>query len=338
MNTWTSRRAATSAALLLSFARERGVDAAALLSDTGLTEQRLAHPGSEITADQELTVIGNLVRALGDRPGEGFSLGLRYQTAVHGIFGYALMSCSTVREGIEVGTRFFDLTFAFSRAALDYAGDEVRFCLDDRHVPAELRGFLLERDVSGIVAHWSALWGSASEVRRIEVAESLADRVPPVLRARGLRVESTPATHAVVVDARALDRPMPTASPEAAAVLLRECAELLQRRQSHGELGARVREVLLRRAADGPTQGEVAAELGTSVRTLRRRLGEEGTSYRAIVAETLGTMAEELLDAGLPVERVAHRLGYADASSFSVAFKRWSGRTPGGKRSRRASS
>ncbi|MEV8194165.1 helix-turn-helix domain-containing protein [Rhodococcus pyridinivorans] len=43
-------------------------------------------------------------------------------------------------------------------------------------------------------------------------------------------------------------------------------------------------------------------------------------------------MAGELLDAGLPVERVAHRLGYADASSFSVAFQRWTGRTPGGAR------
>ncbi|WP_175427968.1 helix-turn-helix domain-containing protein [Rhodococcus pyridinivorans] len=135
----------------------------------------------------------------------------------------------------------------------------------------------------------------------------------------------------MVVDARALDRPMPTASPEAAAVLLRECAELLQRRQNHGELGARMREVLLRRAAEGPTQDQVAAELGSSVRTLRRQLGEEGASYRAIVAETLGTMAGELLDAGLPVERVAHRLGYADASSFSVAFQRWTGRTPGGR-------
>ncbi len=148
------------------------------------------------------------------------------------------MSCATVRDGIEVGTRFFDLTFAFSRAALEYAGDEVRFCLDDRHVPAHLRGFLLERDVSGILAHWGALWGQPSEVRRIEVAESLGERVAPVLRDRGFRVETTASTHAVVVDARALDRPMPTASPEAAAVLLRECAELLQRRQNHGEFGA----------------------------------------------------------------------------------------------------
>ncbi|MXQ76480.1 helix-turn-helix domain-containing protein [Rhodococcus rhodochrous] len=337
MNPWTSRRAATSAALMVSFGRERGLDAETLLAGTGLGEEQITDPGGEITDDLELAVIANLVEALDDRPGEGFALGLRYQAAVHGIFGYALMSCATVRDGIEVGTRFFDLTFAFSRAALEYAGDEVRFCLDDRHVPAHLRGFLLERDVSGILAHWGALWGQPSEVRRIEVAESLGERVPPVFRDRGFWVETTASTHAVVVDARALDRPMPTASPEAAAVLLRECVELLQRRQNHGELGARVREVLLRRAAEGPTQDQVAAELGSSVRTLRRQLGEEGTSYRAIVAETLGAMAGELLDAGLPVERVAHRLGYADASSFSVAFKRWTGRTPGGRRRERRS-
>ncbi|MCD2118242.1 AraC family transcriptional regulator [Rhodococcus pyridinivorans] len=184
------------------------------------------------------------------------------RAAVHGIFGYALMSCATVRDGIEVGTRFFDLTFAFSRAALEYAGDEVRFCLDDRHVPAQLRGFLLERDVPGILAHWGALWGQPSEIRRIEVAESLGERIAPVFRDRGFLVKTTASTHAVVVDARALDRPMPTTSPEAAAVLLRECAELLQRRQNHGELGARVREVLLRRAAEGPTQDQVAETLG----------------------------------------------------------------------------
>lgn len=113
---------------------------------------------------------------------------------------------------------------------------------------------------------------------------------------------------------------MPTASPEAAAVLLRECAELLQRRQNHGELGARVREVLLRRAAEGPTQDQVA-----------ETLGEEGPRTGRSWPRRWGTMAGELLDAGLPVERVAHRLGYADASSFSVAFQRWTGRTPGGR-------
>ncbi|HSV39888.1 MAG TPA: AraC family transcriptional regulator [Nocardioidaceae bacterium] len=36
-----------------------------------------------------------------------------------------------------------------------------------------------------------------------------------------------------------------------------------------------------------------------------------------------------MLSAGLTVEEVAHRLGYAGAPAFTAAFKRWKGVTPG---------
>lgn len=329
MDIWTSRRATTSAQLLVSYGKERGFRGSDLLVGTGLDESLLADRSTEITGEQELAVIGNLVAALGDEPGEGYALGLRYQAAAHGVFGFVLMSCATVREGIEAGTRFFDLTFAFSRAALRYDDAEVAFCLDDGAVPADVRGFLFERDVSGILAHWAAFWGAPSEVRRVEVTECLFDRVAPVLRRHGWPVVPTRGAHAVVVDAAAVDRPMATSSPETAAVLLRECADLLEHRRSRSGLGSEVRDMLLATAGAGLTQEEVARRMGMSVRTLRRRLEGEGTSYRAVVAETYGGVAEELLGAGLPVERVAQRLGYSDASSFTVAFKRWTGRTPG---------
>ena len=62
---------------------------------------------------------------------------------------------------------------------------------------------------------------------------------------------------------------------------------------------------------------------------LRRRLEEEGTSFRALLDEVRETHAEELLTRGaVPVEDVAFRLGYAEASSFIHAFKRWKGVTP----------
>ena len=64
-------------------------------------------------------------------------------------------------------------------------------------------------------------------------------------------------------------------------------------------------------------------------RTLRRRLLDEGTSYRALCDEAREALAEELLAAPLlAVERIAERLGYANASSFILAFKRWKGQPP----------
>lgn len=74
--------------------------------------------------------------------------------------------------------------------------------------------------------------------------------------------------------------------------------------------------------------------MNTSPRTLKRRLQEEGTTFRTLLAEARGAMAEALLgDAHLPLTEVAERLGFSDLSSFSQAFKRWYGVPPGAYRS-----
>lgn len=74
----------------------------------------------------------------------------------------------------------------------------------------------------------------------------------------------------------------------------------------------------------------VARKLGVPTRTLQRRLRAAGTSWTRLLAETRRRTAEELLrDPGLTVEEVAVLLGYADASVFHRAFRRWTGSTPG---------
>ena len=90
-----------------------------------------------------------------------------------------------------------------------------------------------------------------------------------------------------------------------------------------------VRVLITQRLAEGAPMATVAGDLGMTERTLRRRLGVEGTSYRALLEEVRESLAAEMLATGrLAVEDVALRLGYAEASSFIAAFRRWTGRTP----------
>ncbi len=79
----------------------------------------------------------------------------------------------------------------------------------------------------------------------------------------------------------------------------------------------------------GAPMAGVASALGLGDRSLRRRLAAEGVSYQALLDEVRETLAVQLLETGLlTVEDVALRLGYAEASSFIVAFRRWRGTTP----------
>jgi AraC-like DNA-binding protein len=93
---------------------------------------------------------------------------------------------------------------------------------------------------------------------------------------------------------------------------------------------AAVRSALLRRPADNASLADIARERNVDPRTLRRQLVAAGTSFRELADEVHETLATELLrTGGLTVDGVAERLGYADASSFTRAYKRWTGCTPG---------
>lgn len=324
-----SRRPATSVAALVTFAGSHGVPAESCLRGTDVSAKVVSDESAEITDGQELAVIRNILEAIGDRPGLGFEVGPQYRPAMHGIWGFAVISSSTARDALEVATRYFALSYSFSEAGYTVDGDEVRVFLDDRGIPDDVRGFLLERDMSAIIAGWTEMFGMPAPFTRIEIAGGYFERVRPLLEPLDVRIVESADRHAFAFHSGWLDLPLPASSPQAAKMLEQQCAELLQRRIRRVGLAGEVREVLMRPGGAARSQPEVATELHLSVRTMRRRLAEEDTSYREIAAETLGLLAEQLLATGLPVEQVACRLGYSGAPSFTTAFKQWRGVTPG---------
>jgi AraC-like DNA-binding protein len=73
----------------------------------------------------------------------------------------------------------------------------------------------------------------------------------------------------------------------------------------------------------------IAEEIGLSPRTLQRRLAEEGTSLRELVRRHRAQIVDRLLkDRKTKMTVIAHDVGYSDATTFSRAFKSWSGETP----------
>ncbi|MDB4975603.1 MAG: Transcriptional regulator, AraC family protein [Myxococcaceae bacterium] len=75
--------------------------------------------------------------------------------------------------------------------------------------------------------------------------------------------------------------------------------------------------------------GSVAAVLGTSERTLRRRFREHGTGYRALIDEVRRERALLLAHEGAHnVSAIATRVGFADVTTFTRAFRRWTGTLP----------
>jgi AraC-like DNA-binding protein len=74
----------------------------------------------------------------------------------------------------------------------------------------------------------------------------------------------------------------------------------------------------------------VSERLGVSQRTLARRLADDGVTFKNLVDDVRKERAQEYLKGGRhSLEEIAALLGFADASAFSRAYKRWEGSTPG---------
>jgi AraC-like DNA-binding protein len=95
-------------------------------------------------------------------------------------------------------------------------------------------------------------------------------------------------------------------------------------------LDRRVRIQIAQALSEGvPTVSDVADRLGLSGRTLQRRLSEQGHAFQDLVDDARQELAESLLRrTDYALAEVAFLTGFAEQSTFTRAFKRWSGRTP----------
>ena len=320
-------RSAASALLLVRLGEERGVPADLALAGTGLRLDDLRQPGAEIPDEVELAVVANLVAQCPD-PELALEAGTRYHLTTYGIWGFALASSRTVGSALELGLRFADLSFTFCRFTVEQGPHEVLLCLDDRQVPAPLRDFVVTRDLAALRTVVAELTGDAVRLRRVELRPGRPADAARHVQVLGVEpIFGAPVTLAAV-DAAVLELPLPQADEAMAATTLAQCRDLLERRRRRTGTAGAVRDLLLARPSAMPDIASAAADLALSERTLRRRLVEEGATFRGLVEEVREALAEELLEAGLGVEQVARRLGYAETASFTHAFTRWKGVSP----------
>jgi AraC-like DNA-binding protein len=323
------RRPIISAQLLARVGTERGISLDRCLANTGIDAAALANPETEIVAAQELQLIRNLLRALGPVPGLGLDVGLRYHLSSYGIWGFALISSSTLRSAARLAVSYLDLSYSFCKFRLKHSGPDLLIVLDGCDLPADLYQFLVERDFAAWAnAAWEMRPGGfpASAAQFMFPKPTYAWRFEKIA---GVFPRFDAPLNAVLLDAESLDAPLPQANSQMARLCEEQCRGLLARRRVRGGLAGQVRDRLLRKPSAMPSIDVVADELHIASRSLRRRLAAEGTSYRALLDEVRQALAEELLlSAHMKLSEIAERLGYAEPAPFITAFKRWKGVSP----------
>jgi AraC-like DNA-binding protein len=137
--------------------------------------------------------------------------------------------------------------------------------------------------------------------------------------------------NAVRLDESVLAMTKPPPSSRYVQELLRNQADAMLEELDRGRsTRGRVESLLMPLIQKGDVSIDaVGSQMGLSRQTLFRRLREEGVTFAQVVDELRHRLAVHYLTTnGASVRQTAYLVGYSDASAFSRAFKRWTGRSP----------
>lgn len=330
---WDFPRSTASVVLMTEFGCENGLAAADVLAGSGLSESELRDHDRMITGRQELAVATNLVNLLSEEVAAadlGVRLGGGYYVGSFGIFGFACLTSSTLGDAVRFAARFYELSYGFCLPSVTVEGSEAELRLGLPDLTGPVADFLVRRDLAAIARVMAELLGRPIPFTSIEFAgEAPSSGDAAAREAFGVVPGYGAEVNVARWPAALLDSRLPQASELSAAMCEQQCHVLLERRRQRTGVARLVRERLSSIDGEPHTIAGVARQLAMSERTLRRRLAEENTSFRELADEVHRVLAEELLATGaLSVDDVALRLGYAEATSFIAAFKRWTGTTP----------
>ncbi|MFZ5755586.1 MAG: AraC family transcriptional regulator [Pseudomonadota bacterium] len=316
--------------LQTDLALEKGLSLAACLAGSGITPAMLEDPDVEIEAAQELAVIGNILAALGDRGrGLGLEAGLRYRLTTFGIWGYALLCSPTLRDALELGLRFIDLSHSPCRVWTEQDERETSIFLDASHLPPAIQTYAIERTVACIVTLQKEVVGMPIPLYRLWFGH--APQAAPEIYKTALHItpEFERSDCVGTFDTRLLDIRLPRSDALSWKMCQAQCLELMHQRKFREGWSGRVRDLLLGDPANIPSFDDIAARLDMIPLKLRRTLAAEGSNYRSLIDEVKCMLAEQiLLIDNITVQQASIRLGYENSISFTQSFKRWTGMTP----------
>lgn len=314
----------------------KGFPVRRLLGQAGIEERSLAVDGARLPIAEHVAFFERAAEATRNSC-LGLDFGRTRDTRDAGLIGYVGLSSPSLLDALRNLSRYRKV---FS--------DAVEMDVDDLETKGRLRWWF-----HGVPAQSGSQSVEFSAANLLRALRSMADEPFAPVRVGfvhqrdegfaahqaffGCPVRFGAGENEIVLHRGDLARPIRSADNRLLTLLRRYCEDVLAR---HAERAPPVVERVERIIADGLPHGDVslsgvASQLGMSTRSLTRRLAEHGTSFKVLVENLRRDLALRYLEGStLGLMEIAFLLGYSEVSSFTHAFKRWTGKTPSSVRSK----
>ena len=325
---------ASEARILARLLKTYGVDAMQLYREAGLDSSLVNKPRARYPFDRVAAAWGRAARLTG-KPHLGLEIAKHYRpTDFHGL-AVAFLASNNLRTALARFARYHHCLNTAFASRLEQHPDRLDLVCPTIDVDDDAKRVIQDARAAVIVDLCRTGADGVLDPLKVEFTypapkdaseHSALFRCPIAFGAEEWRLSFR---------ASDVDRPFLASNRELARAsdqILDSMCKALQQ----DDLVSRVKFAMVEELPSGsPSEEAVARAVSMSTRSLQRRLAEEGTSFTTLLAVVRKELAEQYVqDRQIPVTEISYMLGFSDVSSFSRAFKRWTGHSPAASRQR----
>jgi AraC-like DNA-binding protein len=309
--------------------RKAGVKLEPLLSRAGLATDQIDDPERRISAPNQIAFLEAAAEALSD-DFLGFRLAEEFDLRDLGLLYYVMASSDTLGDALRRASRYSRITN--EAIVLQYEeAREPRLRLVYSGIPRHADQQQIEFCIVAMVRVSRALSGRQFFPKHVSISHVRPRGPAKIAGILGSGLEFGSDADEIHFPAGSGEWALVGADARLNKILLKTCEEILSSRKSNtGTLRTQIENTISPLLPHGQAKMDIVAKkLAMSERTLTRRLTAEGVTFNEILQQLKANLAIRYLEEeGMPISRVAWLLGFEEASSFSHACRRWTGKSP----------
>ena len=316
-------------------AEEFGVDRQELFREAGIDPALRLDINARISQQQ----LDDLLWMAWQRSGDDafvFKVADSMHPSYLGAAGYAFLTSISLRKAFERLQRYSRMLSDEMVLTLRDEGQEFQIIMATRGMNEHNRALRERQRVASAVKLIRMNTSESFHPERVQFTHSIPENVSAYYSFFRCELQFDAQETLLAITSELADAPLPGFNPQIVQINEQLIIDYLAKLDRNDVVG-RSKSIILEQLPSGEVSAESVAEvLNLSPRTYRRKLHAKQTSFKEMLAQTRRELGEKyILDSSLTLTEISFLLGFSDTSSFSRAFRNWTGQSPSARRASR---
>lgn len=309
-----------------------GIDPEPLFREEGIDPDVMYDQGARVSIErfQRIDLKG---QELSGDPYYGLKGSEYFRPAHLGALGFSWLASSSLRTAFERLSRYARIIQERLTVLLDDQGDEFIVTID-AHQPLLRERIREDGQLSILIKMSRIIAGPDLNPSRVKFKQAEPAETGYHYQLFRCPLEFGSDSTSLIFDTKDIDRKLTGSNDE----LARLNEHVVVRYLAHSEkedIVNRVKAAIIDNLANGNVnETNIAEQLHMTPRNLHRRLQKEDTSFKLLLTDVRKDLAKQYIqDRSKTLTEISFLLGFSEVSSFSRAYKGWTGKPPSEARS-----